>query len=80
MSKALYVESPNGRLYEVVTVPGFPPGDHGPCKCLFDHEAQTIAVSDTIADEDIPALIAGYFRLTSPGVPWSLVPVVGRVV
>jgi hypothetical protein len=75
----VYIEAPNGRLYEAVEVPGFPAGDHGPSLCVFDDDEQRIGISDTVPFEEWPDLIAGYFNQSAPELSWKLVPLMGRV-
>lgn len=79
MSQTLYVESPSGRLYEVVQVRGYPLDAVGPCLCVVDYPAQRIEVSDTVPEADLLGVIGEYIGFTHGGSAWRLVPVRGRV-
>lgn len=79
MTNPEYVESPGGRLYEVVVVSGYPTKNRRRFRCLIDSDSQRIEVSDKVAAEERSEVIARALSGVFGGSTWCLVPVVGRV-
>lgn len=75
-----YVESPtDGRLYEVVTINGFPVDNGGrECECVFIEDEQRIELSCMVGGPRRSELVADVLGCPRQSVAWRLVPVLGR--
>jgi hypothetical protein len=75
-----FVESSNGRLYEVKTVEGYPLDSKGrEVRCGINHRTQQVHVSEHVTASEKPALVARALGHRRSGASWRLVPVMGRV-
>lgn len=82
IASSLFAEHPNGRIYSVVDVPGFPLDASGmPCECVTHDAEQRIEISSYVeGTAQRAALVAeamGYPLTT--GAVWRLVPVKGKI-
>lgn len=77
----LYTEHPNGRIYQVVDVDGYPADANGvPCKCVACDDEQRIELSRSVHGGERAALIAEVMGLdVSGGAVWRLAPVRGEI-
>lgn len=78
-STHVFMDLPNGRLYEVKNVPGYPRGRNGrPVRVLIDHRTQTVLQSSHLQSCEAAKIMQTYYG--SPH--WQLhqaAPVVGNV-
>ena len=77
---ATYVENPiNQRLYEVISVKGYPVNDRGlPCRCVRCDDEQIIEVAGSARGNERAALVAEAMGFSTRDASWRLVPVVER--
>lgn len=76
MHQPIFIDHPNGRLYEVVEVAGYPRTERGDTvRCHVDHGRQRIEVTSHVRGAQRNALI----ERACGGLVLQIVPMVGQV-
>ena len=71
--RSVYVEGANGRMYQVIDVDDYPLNDaRRPCKCVVNHEAQTVKIVTSAQGCERPRLLAKALGLDIEKIAWRL--------